>query len=441
MTHTPTSSRALSSRAMRSALLACVAAGSAIAAHAQRDDSAPIDARWRAYLGCWSTSAAGLPGPTVCLLPTRDAATVELVSLVGDSISPAARLTANGQKIAREKDGCSGWETVRWSSDDRRLYTESEFSCSDGVPQRTTGLLAHQGTGFLQIEGVKTRSTTGIRVMRFEAFADSAGLPDAIRRRLPGWSLTQAWASRVEASASVSTLDVAETAKEVGAPVTEAWLAERGQRFALTGKDLRALRDAGTPTSVIDMMVAVSHPEIFTVAQGTPGARERAPNPRNASGMRGTRLPIGIDPYYGFGDPYFPYWGFDPYGFGGGAFFSPFGFGFNRFGFNQFGFNQFGYGGLYGGGLYGNGWFGGGPYVIVPTTPGTQAPPGRAVNGRGYTRGGNSGDGRGASPQPSVQSGGGYSNGGSSSAGSGSSNGGGGSSSSGGGARTAKPRP
>ena len=93
--------------------------------HAQPVSSARIDPRWRAYLGCWATTSAQLPGPTVCLLPTGDPNTVEMVTVIGDSIGTTVQITATGDRVSRKKDGCTGWDLARWSSDDRRLYTES----------------------------------------------------------------------------------------------------------------------------------------------------------------------------------------------------------------------------------------------------------------------------------------------------------------------------
>ncbi len=435
------------SRTSHGAVLVLGTLFSCTAALAQRDTTMRIDPRWRAYLGCWSTSAAGAPGPDICLLPTRDRNTVELVTVIGDSIVPAKTLTASGERVSRTKDGCTGWELARWSDDDRRLYLESEFNCGGGTPQRVAGMFAHHGDSFSQIESVKARSTTAVRVVRFDLLSDSLGLPPAILRRLP--MAGNMWAARAVAAAEVTSADVLDVSNAVGAPVTEAWLAERGQKFALNARELRNLRQAGIPTSVIDMMIAVSNPGVFAVMQHQPGMRAQQPNQRGLTsaeelalaqaGFRGrvNGMPLGYDPFFGFDNAYFPYWGFSQ--FGRFSQFNQFGY-FNQFG--QFGggwFNPYGFNGFQNGG----GFIGGnGPYVIVPAP--AISPPGRAVNGLGYTQGGSSGGDRRAEPTPSVQNGGGYSSG-SGGGGGGASSGGGGASSNGGGGggeqRTAKPRP
>ncbi len=430
------------SHTSKGAILVASALLSCSAALAQRDATVRIDPRWRAFLGCWSTSAAGAPGPDICVVPTRDRNTVELVTVIGDSITPATTVTASGERVSRTKDGCTGWDLARWSEDDRRLYMESEYTCGGGAPQKVTGMLSHQGDSFSQIEGVKTRSRTAVRVVRFDLVSDSVGLPAEILARLPHGSNAQAWASRVEASAEVTSAEVRDASNAVGAAVTEAWLAERGQKFAINARELRNLRDANVPTSVIDMMVAVSNPDVFAVRQnGQPGTLTSQRTRRGLSateemalaqaGFRGRfgGMPIGYDPFFGFGNAYFPYWGFSQFGGYGG--------GFNRFG--QFGggwFNPYGFNGFQNGG----GWFGGGngPYVIIPAPPVEPVNRGRAVNGLGYTQGGNSGGDRSAGPTPSVQSGGGYNSGGS---GGGGSSSGGAASNGGGEQRTAKPRP
>lgn len=405
---------------------------------AQRDSTIRIDPRWRAYLGCWNTSAGTVPGPDVCLLPTSNPNRVEMVTVIGDSIGTPIVISATGDKVSSTKDGCAGWELARWSADDRRLYTQAEYTCPGGQPQRISGMLAHKGDTFAHIEGVKTRSTTGVRVITFDFVTDSAGLPSAIRSRMPARSTTESWASRVEAGAEVTTADVIEASKEVGAPVTEAWLANRGQKFAVGVRDLRTLRDANIPTSVIDMMIAVSNPELFQVAEGgVPGVRpadELRGGRAGAMGYgygRGSMYVPGVTWYEGM---YFPYFGYG-YGYGYG------GFGLRNSLYGGGWFN--GYGGCYNSWSCGGyGWQGGGGYVIVPQPAMPTRDPGRAVAGRGYSQGGSSGGGRTATPSPSVQ-GGAWDGGGRASGSSGGSAGGtsGGSSSTGGGERTAKPRP
>src|SRR5213078_3935993 len=72
--------------------------------------------------------------------------------------------------------------------------------------------------------------------------------------------------ARIAAGASVRSSDVMEAARAVSAAVTEAWVLERKQAFALDARELIRLADAGVPARVTDAMVAVSNPGVFNVA-------------------------------------------------------------------------------------------------------------------------------------------------------------------------------
>jgi hypothetical protein len=147
--------------------------------------------------------------------------------------------------------------------------------------------------------------------------------------------------------------DVIEASRAVAPGALEAALIESRARFALSGRSLVALADAGVPGSVTDLMVATSYPRAFTV--------ERT--------MRDDRLAsFDAFPYAGdwaYGLP--SAWGGDPY------YFSP--YYFSPFGFSYLGL----YPQAFGSGVsFANGDDGG--------TPARNTEAGRVIDGRGYTR-------------------------------------------------------
>lgn len=444
---------------MRVIRTAAMFAGALCAATSLRAQGtlAKVDPRWQAFLGCWETSASGSRGPTVCLVPTDAASRIELLTVTNDSVLNSAFVTATGARTPVTRDGCTGWESATWSSDDRRLFTRAEFSCGGGATQVATGMYSMtDGETFSRIEGVKTKGGERTRVVNF-AWAYSVRVPQEIASRLPNLDGMPRSGARIEAAATVTTADVVEASKTVESGVVEAWLGDRAQPFSVAARDLRALHDAGVTPGVIDMVVAVSHPEVFAIAAargagaGNPdfamrnrnglGAAERIAYERE---LRMLRMQSGFG--LGWGNTMFPFYGSSR--FNGGGFFSPFyGGAFNSW--NGFGspywynggfLNQYGNGPYGGGGFVGGGPFiGGGPYVIVPTRP-TQTDPGRVVNGSGYSQTRGSSGGGGARPAPAVSNGG-YSNGGGSGSGGSSSGASSGGGSTGGGQRSAKPRP
>jgi hypothetical protein len=239
---------------------------------------------------------------------------------------------------------------------------------------------------------------------------------------------------RFAAGTPVATDAVGEVAKAVQTPVAEAWLNELGQTFALNAKELVRLADAGMPSSVIDLMVALSYPKRFAVRraeyQATSGGGAitiETPSLTSDSWSQ-RRESCGYSSYPGYyGDPCYPgYFGYGVYGY------DPY---FNSAYARMYGYNYgYNYGG-YSGGYYGGYYWGTRPIVIVNTpTAGdyTPAPRGQAVKGQGYTR-----TGSGGSPSASTTG----SSGSSGSSASGSSSAGSSSSGSSGSGRSAKSRP
>jgi hypothetical protein len=183
-------------------------------------------------------------------------------------------------------------------------------------------------------------------------------------------------------------------------PVVRARIAERREPFPVGAAQLVRMADAGVAPAVIDVVVAVSYPRDFTVADDVdaPEAERReaaAPPAPSLAGVRRTRF---WDPFYGFG--YYSY--YDRLEYGG----------------YSYGYGGFGYPGRFR------------PSVIVVQP--RQETQGRVVNGRGYTRNRPSTP---SSPAPAPSSSSGSSGSGDSSAGSGSGSSGGST------GRTAQPRP
>jgi hypothetical protein len=424
----------------------------ATTAHAQSDTTVRIDEHWRGYLGCWSTSAGGVVGPMVCIAPTASAQTVEFVSVDRDSITSRTLITASGERVERTRDKCKGWESGRWSMDERRLYTHAEFTCPGGTTQQQDGMLTMTSADeFSRIDGVKTRSGTRTRVVHFQLVMDSTLYPASIAARIPSVVAMPSFGARMEAAAEISPADVVDASKELDSPLVEAWLGDRKQKFALGVSDLRALHSSKVPEGVIDMMVALSNPRFFTLAQGgAPAARAADPFVRGrgyANEQVANRLgriceslqrgaTIACDDGFGWTDAYFPWSGYPIYR----GFYSNF--------YGGYGAQWGPYGPIYAYPQTG-GWYGSNtPIVIIPTTPRDTEQPGRVINGQGYSQGGASGGGQAEPRSPNVGSDfGGSSSSGSSSSGGGSGGGGGGASSSGssnsggGEQRTAKPRP
>jgi hypothetical protein len=378
---------------------------------------AGLDPRWTAWTGCWqaepaqtSEFAATAAGPTVCVVPAASGSAVEIVTVADGKVAGRETLAATGAQTRVERENCSGFTTAEWSADGRRIYRRAEYTCPGGFERKSTGMMAMSATGsWLDVEGLAVASQEAVRVLRYRPLGGLEGIPAEVASALEGRTFT-AGTARMAAASDVGTAQVLEASGKVGQGVVEAWLAERGQGFAieLNAERLVQLAEAGVSSRVIDMMVALSYPERFAINRnGNPQVRPGEPS----QGSRGYDA-FGRDPWmYGMGYP-----GYLGYGYG-------YGYG-NGYGYDP----RYGYGSYYSR-----------PVIVVrgPDDGVTPASRGRMVNGRGYTGGGNPGSTSEPSSRPSGSTGSTSSGSGSSSSGSSGSGSSGGSDS---GTRTAKPR-
>jgi hypothetical protein len=375
---------------------------------------AAADPHWLPWVGCWQTvgngdaPVYGTPNSSVCVVPASRAG-VEVLTLTDGAVTARDRIEATDAPRPSSEEGCEGTELIQWSNDGHRLFRTTDQRCTGNIERKVSGLLAILPSGeWLNAQSVTVAGNTSMRVLRYRPVTDLSGFPAEVTRGLQGQRLAIE-AARGSAAATPTTRDIVETSNRLGDDVAGAWLIERGQGFAVDADKLVALADAGVPSSVIDVMIALSYPDRFAIDHAS-GETEMRPDEDGRRGRVGMRSEWGYDPIYGYGYP--------PYRYGYG----------------------YGYGWGWGGGGYYNGYYDGyyGRPVVIIRDPGSgsSGSRGRAVNGKGYTRSGDSGSARTPSRPTTTRSSG--DSGSSSSGGARSSGGSSGSGTSTG--RTAKPR-
>ena len=374
--------------------------------------------RWQPWLGCWSATPPRFVDleaepQQVFVVPVPGTAAVDVVTVTGSKIVSRERIDPNGEHRPGEREGCTGWDSAQWSADMRRVYLQSEYTCTGGVKRATTGLMASGANGdWLDSVGVGLGDKVGVRILRHRPSPPLPMLPPEIASAVARDSREPV---ALRALLPVGDAEIIEASKHVSGAVIEAWLSENRQKFTMTGKRLTAMADAGVEDRVLDVLVALSYPEVFAIKPsptmtgelaigggGDPGGVFLSASPFLVGGS----ILDACNPYYT---------GLSLYGWDGC---SPYGFYGYRYGLPPYGY-------------YGGGWYeagGGGGIIIVPTPPSPSTGHGQVVNGKGYVSGDSGGS--------TASSG---SSGGSSSGSSGGSSGGGFSGSSGG-DRTAVPR-
>lgn len=403
----------VSARAISSLILAGVIGVSG--ASPLRAQSTGLDARWRAWLGCWQSSESPANGQSslVCVIPAgRASSGVNVITFANGKELSREQLRATGDKVPVAKEGCNGWETAQWSADNRRVYVESELTCTGGLKRTSTGLIAMSAQGeWIDIKNIDAGGGSGLWGIRYRDAGTPAGLPPEITAALAGRQLTIATA-RAAAGAPIGLADIVDASKHLQPGLVQGWLVARGQVIRLDARQVAALADNGVPGSVTDVMLALEYPKLFSLDAG--------PFARLGSSADSTRIADSYPRDVRVSNVYT-----DRYGYGRNAGYGYSGYGYSPYGYSPYGYSPYGYS-PYGYSPYGYGYGGRAPYIIV-TKGGPATPRGRAVNGEGYTRGDQSnGSGRTSVSRPRSSSGSSGSSGGTRPTGSG--------------GRTAKPR-
>ena len=314
----------------------------------EQPGSQTVDARWLPWIGCWELlsdrvdqeETKDATDSYVCLTPRADEPGIGLSTLVDDEVILEETLIADGNQRSVDSGGCNGWQTANWSSDNHRIFVRSELDCDGGVARSFSGISLLAGRGYwLDIQLIAADDQRELVVRRYRRASASVAAAAGFAA-LPQESSLAAATARTAGSGALTIDDVIEASRQVDPEVVEAVLLETSAGFDVDAELLVRLADAGVQSGIIDLVVAISHPDVFVVDQGTPEDTEQ---PRR----HGYTYPAGYGSYGGYGS----YWayGSSPY------YLSPFGYGYHYLGSHQ---------SIIGGSRFG----------------------GRVIKGRGYTR-------------------------------------------------------
>lgn len=313
---------------------ACVGGMAAVAPAAIAQGGQGVDPRFHPWLGCWGTPSGGpigavVPAPAgerTCVVPSAQiAGSVDLIAVRGDSVASRTPLPSPGVPMPRTVDGCSGEQLASWSVDNRHLLVRSTLACAGGQRRTETAVMGFTEAGdWLQVQHLEVDGNAATTVARRAA----EEVPDQVWRAVGGGAVRSSYAMRLAMGAPLTVAQLREVAARMPAPLTEAWLAMRTPRFGLSGKALAALAGDGVPGRVIDMLVALDHPDLFAVGPDT----LRAADPVQVIGRGGcrSRAECGWDRGMGWGaGPMGAWgggWGWDPWAWQYG----PMGYGLDR---------------------------------------------------------------------------------------------------------------
>ena len=249
-----------------------------------------------AWLGCWDVLAdpegdsQGSPkeAQVICVTPGDAPQALELTVLVDDEIVATETIVTDGSRQPVSDGGCDGWIRSVLSEDQRRLYLQSEATCAGGKPKHLTGAsMMVSGDRWIDIHALWADGEREVLIQRHRPV--EAGIA-----RLPGALPTAMHAVRRAAAARLTVENVIEALRVVDPAVVEAMLLESEASFGIDSDLLLRLDDAAVPGEIIDLMVALSFPEYFSVEGGTVA-----------------RQPVVY--YGGYWSPWYPYYGYGHY--------------------------------------------------------------------------------------------------------------------------------
>lgn len=236
------------------------------------DDSTSADDRWTAWTGCWEPLDSGQAEAgselLVCFEPEADG--VLLVTRQDGEVVGEEWIVADGSPVAAADGGCEGTRQASWSSDNRRVYIQSDLHCTEHAGRSTDGVfvLADNGREWIEIHNVRTSDRDAVLAVRHFVEARTVTLA---RHGVtpPGQDrLLAIRTTRTAISGPVSIDALVEAHETLGPEVAAAMVAEIGEPYELDARALRSARDSGLPDPVLDVIVAVSHPDRFVIHSG-----------------------------------------------------------------------------------------------------------------------------------------------------------------------------
>ena len=290
--------------------------------------AAAVDQRWLPWLGCWQLveEAGALPEVAgalsafadrvlVCVTPAAGSAAatdVVVTTLADGETALVETLSADGMQHPVDQSECRGRRRMAWSEDGARLFTRAELACSgQNDARRVSGVgLMTDGRTWLALELVEAGQRAAVTVRRYRRAGDVATL-GAAGPTLTVDLLARARTAANRMGAADLTIDaVIEAGNAVEPAVLEAMLVETDTLFALDGRTLIRLDDGGVPSEIIDLLVALSFPEDFSV--------QRSSAPTASYGGGGAFLSTwggyGYDSWYPYyAAPFGYYYGWSPY--------------------------------------------------------------------------------------------------------------------------------
>lgn len=294
------------------------------AAQSNDDRIQKLDSRWLPWIGSWyliSNAVNKADGSVTSknILEIKPGDNRNSVVMKGSQdekvLYDEKNVIVDSARHPIKDDECEGWYEYSWSNSGKRLLFDSEVICSDNRLRTISGISAFTDPSeWVDIQLLMSGEDRMITIREYRQAIDGQNFPVAGR---------ESHFARVAAGTNFSIEEIIELTGRVQPEVLEAALVEMRKPFEINSETIMHLSDAGVSPQVVDLMVAISYPDKFTIDRHYAEPEER-PSPR----QYGTAVihpyawsPFGMWSYY---DPFFPWYWSSMYGYWGwGGYYTP----------------------------------------------------------------------------------------------------------------------
>jgi hypothetical protein len=230
-----------------------------------------LDTRWLPWIGSWrlvsntinTVGSALREEYLLTIRPDDKGKFITMESSRDKTVMFEEKIEADGLRHPLDKDGCKGWYSYSWSETGKRLLFNAESSCAGDLSQKISGISIIDTIGdWVDIKLLKSGEEKAITIRRYRNVENDFVTPILI---IP----TKASVAQISAATNFSLDEIIELSGKVEPEVLEAALVEMGRPFPVNSKQLVRLSDAKVPSQIVDLVVALSFPDEFTVERMT----------------------------------------------------------------------------------------------------------------------------------------------------------------------------
>jgi len=268
-----------------------------------------VDARWLPWLGSWRLVSNKInTGENLSkqdyFLTIRPGSSDNSIIMKGnqaDKVLVEEEIIADGLRHPLKDEKCSGYYSYSWSETGKRLLFNSESNCPGDAPRQISGMsIIDENRDWLDIQLLQNGTEKAISIRKYRNI--DSGTAASL-----GFNPDKIDISRISAAKNFSIDEIIELSSKLEPEVIEAALLELRKPFPINSRQLVRLSDSGVNSRVVDLMVAFSFPDKFTVGQEAISlAQSRGGGPQGYN-YPGYSMPYRDYSYYSYYCPILPW--------------------------------------------------------------------------------------------------------------------------------------